>query len=168
MSALRVEVDVSELDINRIRSDMPCMIAPEAYKDRKYNGQVMWIDPGANYSKATVQVKVRINNPDDRLRVDGSAQVVFMIEPPASAPAAPASTTAPETGLWIPLSACRLDVAGKTARVFVLADGRLQIRKITVGRQRADQVEVLDGLQAGQSIVREGLDRLADGQRVRS
>jgi HlyD family secretion protein len=163
MAALRVEVDVSELDINRIQPDMPCTIAPEAYKDRKYDGQVMWIDPGANYSKATVQVKVRINNPDDRLRVEGSAQVVFLTEPPASAPA-----TASATGLWIPLSACRLDSAGKTASVFILAGGRLQARTITVGRQQAGQVEVLGGLHAGQSIVREDLDKLADGQRARS
>ncbi len=103
MTALRVEVDVSELDINRIWPDMPCIITPEAYKDRKYDGRVMWIDPGANYSKATVQVKVRIDNPDDRWRVEGSAQVVVLTEPPKSSPATAASEA--ETGRWIPLSA---------------------------------------------------------------
>ncbi len=77
MGKLRVEIDVSELDIARLRKDMPCTITPDAYKDRSYKGHVMWIDPGANYSKATVQVKVRIDDPDDYLRVQGSAQVVF-------------------------------------------------------------------------------------------
>ena len=38
MSVLRVEVDVSELDIARLRKGMPCAISPEAYKDR----QVSW------------------------------------------------------------------------------------------------------------------------------
>lgn len=162
MTVLRVEVDVSELDINRIHAGMPCTVVPEAYKDRKYEGLVMWIDPGANYSKATVQVKVRIQNPDSYLRVDGSAQVVFLGEPPATAPASDADS------VWIPATACHVDPAGKTAQVYVMADGRVQSQTVTIGRQRADQVEVLNGLRAGQSIVREGLDKLANGQRIRS
>jgi HlyD family secretion protein len=78
MSKLRVEVDISELDIARIRAGMPCLITPDAYKDRRYRGHVLWIDPGANYAKATVQAKVRIENPDEYLRVEGSAQVQFL------------------------------------------------------------------------------------------
>ena len=72
---LRVEVDISELDITRLHKNMPCRITPDAYKDRNYTGHIMWLDPGANYSKATVQVKVRIDNPDEFLRVEGSAKV---------------------------------------------------------------------------------------------
>src|SRR5690606_8225607 len=55
MTKLRVEVDISELDIARLRKGMRCRITPDAYKDRRYPGYIMWIDPGANYSKATVQ-----------------------------------------------------------------------------------------------------------------
>jgi HlyD family secretion protein len=163
MTKLRVEVDVSELDIARIHDNMPCTIVPEAYKDRKYQGHVLWIDPGANYSKATVQVKVRINNPDDHLRVEGSAQVVFV--PPATT-SSPAEATA--AAVWIPLAACAFDSSSDTARVFVLSNGRLREQTITVGRRQAGQVEVRAGLQLGQSIVGERLKGLAEGQRVRS
>ena len=163
MSKLRVEVDVSELDIARIHDNMPCTIVPEAYKDRKYQGYVLWLDPGANYSKATVQVKVRINNPDARLRVQGSAQVIFLPEQPATAPAMQS-----EAAVWIPLAACSLDPTSNTGRVFVLSDGRLREQTITVGRRHDGQIEVRTGLQSGQSIVGERLEGLADGQRVRS
>jgi len=85
MSKLRVEVDISEMDIHRIRTDMPCRIVPDAYKDRTFEGRVMWLDPGANYSKATVQVKVRIESPDPKiLRVEGSAKVIFLADPPGA------------------------------------------------------------------------------------
>jgi HlyD family secretion protein len=163
MSKLRVEVDVSELDIARIHKDMRCTITPDAYKDRKYSGFVMWIDPGANYAKTAVQVKVRIEDPDDFLRVEGSAQVVFLPDRPASAPA-----TQESPGLWIPATACLLDKAGTTGKVFVVSDGRLKQATISVGRQTAGQLEVLAGLREGQSIVAEGLDRLSDGQRIAS
>lgn len=161
MSTLRVEVDVSELDINRIRKDLPCTIIPDAYKDRRYQGHVMWLDPGANYSKATVQVKVRIDNPDDFLRVEGSAQVVFKSEGAASQ----ASDSAPT--IWIPSSACLIDAKTQTARCFVAIGGRLTETPITLGRRTGSEVEVTSGLVAGQMLAAENLDKLRNGQRIK-
>jgi len=158
MSKLRVEVDISEMDIIRIRKDMPCMIIPDAYKDRQYRGYVMWLDPGANYSKATVQAKVRIDNPDDYLRVEGSAQVAFLTEPPRDV----ASHAA--TAIWIPTSACLVDASGKTGVVFLAEKERLRRTTIHLGRRHADQLEVTGGLTAGQYIVVDGLDKLTEGQ----
>lgn len=171
MTKLRVEVDVSELDINRLHKGMPCSITPEAYKDRKFRGRVLWIDPGANYSKATVQVKVRIEDPDPSLlRVEGSAKVVFLTEEeqPASDPlsdTAPASQAASRP--WIPLSACIREEGGEQAVVFVVEQDRLRRTVITLGRRAAGQVEVLQGLDHGQIIAAEDLKKLSDGQRIR-
>ena len=162
MSKLRVEVDVSELDVARLYQGMPCRITPEAYKDRQYNGHILWLDPGANYSKATVQVKVRVENPDEYLRVEGSAQVVFLLEGPARDPA-----TRPAPRPWIPASACRLSPDSKTARVFVESNGQLEEVTITLGRKAGGQLEVLDGLQQGQRIAAGDFDKLRPGQRIR-
>lgn len=163
MTKLRVEVDISELDIARLKEDMPATIIPDAYKDRKYNGHVMWLDPGANYSKATVQVKVRIDDPDDFLRVEGSAQVAFLAEPPDSS-----ATAESGSSIWIPASACQREPTGSDGRVFVAADGRLKAVSVQLGRQVGNQIEVLSGLASGQSIVVDGLDKLTDGQRLPS
>lgn len=164
MDALRVEVDVSELDIARVRQGMHCVVTPDAYKDRRYRGRVLWIDPGANYSKATVQVKVRIEEPDEFLRYEGSAQVVFLPEPsPATR-----TSTAGAPGLWIPASACIREPSGRTGQVFVAADGQLRKTTVTLGKQSGAQIEVIDGLTEGQRIAADRLDKLTDGQRVRS
>jgi RND family efflux transporter MFP subunit len=146
MAKLRVEVDISELDIARLQKDMPCTVTPDAYKDRRYRGKVLWIDPGANYSKATVQVKVRIEDPDDFLRVEGSAQVAFLTE-------SPAADTEGAEGIWIPAAACVLDDATGTGKVLVMDHGRLSERPIVTGRQVGSQIEVLSGLSEGVSIV---------------
>lgn len=161
MSKLRVEVDVSELDVARLRQGMPCRIIPEAYKDRRYDGYILWIDPGANYSKATVQVKVRIENPDEYLRVEGSAQVVFLLEGPARDLATQA-TARP----WIPASACHLAPDGKTAKVLVESNGRLEETTVIIGRRAGGQLEVLDGLKEHQRIAAGDLDKLRPGQRI--
>ncbi len=161
MTMLRVEVDISELDIAKVKKDLPCLITPDAYKDRRYRGHVLWIDPGANYSKATVQVKVRIDDPDDHLRVEGSAQVAFLAEAPTSGVPEGASA------IWIPATACRHDTGAKAGQVFLVVEGRFRQTPITLGREVVGQIEVVGGLSPGQSIAVDGLDQLADGTRVR-
>ena len=162
MSKLRVEIDISELDVARIRDAMPCTIVPDAYKDRKYYGHVLWIDPGANYAKATVQAKVRIENPDDYLRVEGSAQVQFLNEDPRSAAKADARPV-----IWIPAAAAKLAGDGASGVVFTIVDGRLKQTPITIGRKQGGQIEVREGLKDGDVIVAKDLENLSDGQRVK-
>ncbi|OWY71699.1 hypothetical protein B7486_08495 [cyanobacterium TDX16] len=162
MTKVRVEVDISELDVARIHKDMACAITPDAYKDRRYEGHVMWLDPGANYSKATVQAKVRVKNPDEFLRVEGSAQVSFLADESTDASSETGSST-----IWIPSTACAKG-EGDAAKVFVAGDGRIQATPIKLGRQVGSQVEVVSGLTVGQRIVADGLEKLTDGQRIGS
>jgi HlyD family secretion protein len=162
MEKLRVEVDVSELDIGRLRTDMPCSIVPDANKERRYRGHVLWIDPGANYAKATVQVKVRVDNPDDYLRVEGAAQVQFL---PVDTLAATASAPA-DNRLWIPLAACKLEGTSERATVFVADSGRWKATPVLLGRRSGANVEVLSGLVPGETVAADGVDRLRDGATV--
>lgn len=166
MSKLRVEIDISEQDVARVKKDMPCQIVPDAYKDRKYHGHVMWIDPGANYAKATVQAKVRIENPDDALRVEGSAQVQFLSQDPRDA-----ATQAAKPVIWVPSSAVKLPDPAKEPSaqpaVFCIADSKLVKTPIKIGRKQGGQYEIVEGLKDGDSIVQKDVDSLVDGQRVR-
>jgi RND family efflux transporter MFP subunit len=158
MTKLRVEVDVSELDIARIRPDLPCVVTPDAYKDRKYQGRVMWIDPGANYSKATVQVKVRIEEPDNRLRVEGSAQVAFLSE-------ASTAKENPTPTIWIPAASCMIDASGTAGFVFVLQGENFRRHEVQIGRRVGGQLEIVGGIATGERIAADGLSKLLDGQR---
>ena len=50
---------------------------------------------------------------------------------------------------------------------YAIVDGKAQLRTIQRGLETADgMVEVLSGLQAGEMVVTEGSDRLADGVAV--
>lgn len=157
---LRVEVDVTEQDISKIGKGMPCTIIPDAFKDRRFSGHVMWIDPIGNYSKATVQVKVRINKTreDDRhLRIEGAVKVEFR-EPPKEG-AKPASD---KPSIYIPKSAVSPD-----GRVQLVDAGKVRAVAIKTGGSAGAQVEVLDGLKRGDSIVRDYSADLKDGDVVR-
>jgi RND family efflux transporter MFP subunit len=162
MTALRVEVDISELDIARIKKGQPCVITPDAYKSQRYRGHVMWIDPGANYSKATVQAKVRIDNPDDNLRVEGSAQVAFLGAAAGAEPVGQAGS------IWIPKSATVRTPGQAGGKAFQVVDNRFEEMQIEVGRESGDQIEVLKGLSEGMSIAGNHAETIRPGQRTGS
>ncbi|MCZ6815364.1 MAG: efflux RND transporter periplasmic adaptor subunit [Planctomycetota bacterium] len=160
MSKLRVEVDISELDIAKIEKDMPCRITPDAYKDTTFDGYVMWIDPAANYSKATVQVKVRIEDPNAMLRVDGTARVDFAsqrLEDEADA----------GRSIWLPNSAVVQGESTTSAVVFVFSESRLTEVHVALGRSTGREVEILSGLKPGSQVVSRAGPELRDGQKVR-
>lgn len=75
---LQVEIELNESDLSKIQLNQPCMISPEAYLDRVYEGKVVEIAPEANRQKGTLQIKVQIENPDSYLTPELSAKVDFL------------------------------------------------------------------------------------------
>jgi HlyD family secretion protein len=71
-----------------------------------------------------------------------------------------------EQVLTVPWSAIVREGSGW--RVFVAADGRARARPVTVGRQGEFDVEVLEGLSAGEQVVRHPTDQVVDGVRIRA
>ena len=67
MSSLEVEADVSEANITRVVPEQPCEIRLDAYPDRRYRGYVTKIVPTADRAKATVLVKIKFKDYDDRV-----------------------------------------------------------------------------------------------------
>jgi RND family efflux transporter MFP subunit len=71
---------------------------------------------------------------------------------------------APRRALLVPAHAIQRH--GQVSSVFVVRDGVAMLRLIRVGTSSRDGVEVVAGLDAGESIVVSPLTRLADGVRV--
>ena len=52
--------------------------------------------------------------------------------------------------------------------IFVVNNGRVELRKVQLGYVALNQVEVLGGLKAGELVIVEELERYQGGQRVRT
>ena len=78
LNDLQVEMDISQTDFSRISPDLDCIMTPEAYPDRKYRCEIDEISPEANRQNASIQVKVKVLEPDDYLRPEMSARVTFL------------------------------------------------------------------------------------------
>jgi membrane fusion protein (multidrug efflux system) len=56
---------------------------------------------------------------------------------------------------------------GESSFVFIVEDERARRRPVRLGQRTAGAVEVLEGLEASEPVVRQGIQRLRDGARVR-
>ncbi len=77
---LQVELDINQNDFAKLGPEQPGVVTTDAYPDREYEGFIEEISPEANRQKATVQVKVKIQKPDEYLRPEMNASVAFYEE----------------------------------------------------------------------------------------
>ena len=75
---LQVEIELNEADLAKVYRNQKCLVNPEAYPEKVYDGYVAEIAPEANRQKGTLQVKVQIQNPDLFLTPELTARVDFL------------------------------------------------------------------------------------------
>ncbi|HEX8777823.1 MAG TPA: efflux RND transporter periplasmic adaptor subunit, partial [Rhodanobacter sp.] len=78
MDSLEVDVDVNEAYIGRVKPDMPAEAVLDAYPDWKIPAHVIAIVPAADRGKATVKVRVALENKDARIVPDMGVRVSFL------------------------------------------------------------------------------------------
>ena len=157
--SLEVQVEVPETSLSAVRLDAPTQIYVDAYPRTPYNGHVSRIWPTANRQKATVEVRVAIDDPDERLRPEMGVRAVFVAEEVEPTPERQA-----EPGILIPrASVVRVD--GRRG-VFVVDRDTVRFRAVDLGEETGSRVLVRAGLEEGDRIVAAPPNNLADGERV--
>ncbi len=159
LATLEVEVDVNEAYIAQIRNGQDARVTLDAYPDTSFRARVRQIVPTADRQKATVLVKVSILDHDPRILPEMGAKVVFLRE--AQRPEV--ATARPR--VLVPTEA--LVRVGTETRVWLVRNGRLTGRPVTLGHERGSEVEVEQGLDGGESVVLKPTRTLRDGQPVR-
>jgi HlyD family secretion protein len=145
---LQVELDVSQNDFAKVEPNQPCWVTTDAYPDRRYNGVVHLISPEANRQKASVQVRVKVTNPDAYLRPDMNAKVAFLNPKQIAATQSAATLPAGERpAIRVPATAVR------DGDVFVVEDGKAVPRAVTTGATSAGQIEIRAGLIGGEDLI---------------
>lgn len=154
MDSLEVDVDVSENFINRVRSDQHCEITLNAYPDWQIPGHVIAVVPQADRTKATVPVRISIDQRDPRVLPEMGARVAFLGD-------AKKDRVAARAGVMVPSEA--VAIAGAQGTVFVVRDGRVERRVVTLGSKAAGGQILVSGIASGETVAVSGLDKLADG-----
>lgn len=150
LSSVDVRVRVHERELGRIAvGDEIEATFPSSQQSAL--GHVTFISPEIDARTRNAEVVTRIPNPQGALRAGMFAEI--RIKPKSS-----------QNSLVLPASA--VSGAGDDRYVFAIIDGAVKRTRVRVAPIDGARVEVLEGVQEGQSVVREKLGRLSDGAPV--
>lgn len=112
-------------------------------------GKLLAIDRGVNQGTGTVTVRVQFSNPERKLK-DGMSSVLRVLNRTSG------------RRVVVPFKAV-VEQMGENF-VFVAGDSsKARQRKVQLGPRLRDQIVILEGVQDGDQVVTEGLQRLRDG-----
>ncbi|HDR8908738.1 TPA: efflux RND transporter periplasmic adaptor subunit [Burkholderia multivorans] len=155
MDTLEVEADVAESNIAKIRAGQPCEIQLDALPDMRFAGRVSRIVPTVDRSKATVLVKVRFVDRDDRVLPDMSAKIAFLSKPVS------AQDRQPVTAVQ---ASAVVERDGRPV-VFALQDDTVHAVPVARGARIGELVAVR-GVKPGDTVVLAPGAALKDGAKV--
>ncbi|QPH41577.1 efflux RND transporter periplasmic adaptor subunit [Pedobacter endophyticus] len=153
VSKLKLQVSVNESQVANLKVGNSVEIQSSVFPDQKFSGKITFIAPKAD---ATLNFPVEIevsNDTKNSLRAGMYGTAVFNF--PKQAPS-----------ILVP----RTSFAGSVSsnQVFVLdkANNKAKVRNVTSGRILGDNVEILDGLNEGETVITSGQINLAEGTPV--
>jgi RND family efflux transporter MFP subunit len=165
MHSNEIEVDVNESYIARVENGQQVTATLDAYPDKPFPAKVRTVIPTADRQKATVKVRITIIDLEkyNFILPDMGVKVAFLDE---DKPAAKDKGKAkgPEPVAYVPKGAVRTDAG--TSFVFLVRDGKVERRAISVGMDRGTDVAVMAGVLPGDSLVVKGPENLRDGDKV--
>ncbi|MCX5886093.1 MAG: efflux RND transporter periplasmic adaptor subunit [Proteobacteria bacterium] len=156
MNSLEIEVDVNESYIAKVSTGQKVEATLDAYPDWQIPCTVRTVIPTADRQKATIKVRIAFDALDPRILPDMGVKVSFLNS----------EETSKNTGAHtlIPRQAVR-DVDGKQV-AFQFKEGKLTMRPVKLGQTRGNEIEVLEGIAAGDQVVVNGPEKLRDRQRA--
>ena len=156
MASREIEVDVNEAYINRVQEGQRAQAVLDSYPDWRIPARVLAIVPTADRQKATVRVRIAIDELDLRILPDMGVKVRFFDDRPANGATAVASLP----------SGAVLGEAGATY-VWRVVDGRAARTSIVAGEESEGTRQVLEGLAVGDEVIVGPPATIADGTRIR-
>ena len=150
--SLRVRINIDENDIGMLKVGQPADLTFAALDDREYTGKVAWIAAQGEVDQGlvTFPVDMALDAPDEQLRAGLTADVEILVAEARNVIVVPkaAVQTTPRGGV-----------------VFVAAaDGTSSRRVIQTGLSNRLLIEVVSGLQAGELVMPNAAQALAEAR----
>jgi membrane fusion protein (multidrug efflux system) len=152
MKTIKVIVAVSEKYGSEIVAGMSTRIRLDAFPDRVFDAKVYSVYPSLDLETHTIQVEIKVENSRFLLKPGMFARVSLIMEQKDD----------------VVVILRDVVLGGKIDKhyVYVVEDAIARKRFVEVGITEAERCEITDGLKAGQTLVVNGMNYLADGMSV--
>lgn len=153
LDPVKVEINVPERFIAQLNLDQKIEISVAAFQNRKFTGKVYFIAPQLDVSTRTALVKAYVSNSDLALKPGMFASLDLTLR-------------VKDKAVVIPESALMFD--GDRVTVFLVGKDELAMaRSVQVGVRLPGQAEISNGLQGGEMVIVEGLQKVRPGSKVK-
>jgi len=154
-SSLIAKMQVSEVVASHLRVGDSVKVLPDDLAGQALSGSVDLVGRGVDPQSRAVDVWVTVPNRSGRLRSNGVARVVISSQLVAGA-------------IVVPSSAVTLDATNGSAGTLMIVDAKSVAHEVhvTIGVRSNGRMQILSGLQGGETVVTEGNFGLPDGSKV--
>jgi HlyD family secretion protein len=167
---LQARIDIPLAEAAKVRVGTAVLIETEFLADSVFRGSVRAIEGQADLQRNTLQVKVALEDPDERLRPEMLCRARFLdtvTSGRALDTGNESSLQVSQLGLYLPPAALLEDASGPYAWALDAAGARLEKRSLQLGQTLdGTGIRVRSGLRPGDSVVLNPSKRLREGMRV--
>ena len=153
LDPLRVDFSVPETLLARVQPGQSINVMVGAFPNDRFTGVVTAIDPQIDVTGHSMAVRARLPNPDLKLRPGLFAKVAVSLA------VKPDALLVPEEAIW-PI--------GNDKTLFIVEDGVVTQRSVTIGDRKPGFVEIVSGLSPGEEVVVAGQMKLYEGAAVQT
>jgi HlyD family secretion protein len=146
-------VQFDEKNLSLLRVGQKALASADAYAAQRFAAELVYINPGVDALRGSVEVKLRVPQPPPYLLQDMTVSVDVEV-------------ARKDGALVVPADAAR-DAATASPWMLALNDGHAQRRAVKLGARGDGLVEVLEGLAEGDLVVPSTDQRTREGSRVR-
>lgn len=149
---IRLLGEVPETFSAELRTGLPVELLVDGHPGRTFRGTLRRISPSSNTTSRAILVEALFPNPARDLKPGffGKATLVLRTDPDA--------VTVPKEAV--------ITFSGIN-KVFVVAEGACRERKVELGEDLGDRVEVREGIRAGEAVAVSNTGKLVEGASVR-
>jgi len=154
-STVIVKAPFADTVVAQLKAGNPATIVPTDTSAEEMKGQITLLSRSSDPTNRTVEVWVTLANGAGKLRANGAAQVTVF-------------ANSKNDAIIVPASAITLDASNANEGTVMVVDNQnvAHETKVTVGIRTADKIEIVEGLQGGETVVIEGNFSLPDGTKV--
>lgn len=150
-SHLNVDCTLAESDAAILKPGMDVQVTVDALGE-DYAGKIVYVSPAMDDTSKTYQVRIELETDDDAMKAGLFARTAIDI-------------LQRRATLCVPKEAL-LSRNGRQTLFVVGEDGKVESRDIKVGLMNDAEVEILDGIEPGDTVVVTNQDKLQDGKKV--
>ncbi|MGH9968868.1 MAG: efflux RND transporter periplasmic adaptor subunit [Pyrinomonadaceae bacterium] len=154
-STVIVKAPFSDTAVAQLKTGDAATVVPTDTSAEEMHGQITLLSRSSDPTSRTVEVWVTLGNEAGRLRANGAAQVTVF-------------ANSKDDAIVVPASAVTLEASDAKEGTVMVVDAQnvAHETKVTIGIRTADKIEIVEGLQGGETVVIEGNYALPDGTKV--